>query len=104
VILSKAHRKQGKAPLLWGGCAQLSYFLTGEERRYVDRQSVFGRVAIRDPVSFGRGTWGAWELTARYSYLDFDDAEVRGGSMSDVTIGLASKLPRLNGSRRRSSI
>jgi len=35
-----------------------------------------------------KGTWGAWELATRFSYLDLTDAGIRGGEMWDVTAGI----------------
>ena len=35
-----------------------------------------------------RGPWGAWEVFGRYSHVDIDDADVRGGVMDKGTIGL----------------
>jgi phosphate-selective porin OprO/OprP len=88
IILSMANRLSDDDLLFWGAYAQVSYFITGEQRRYLKRQGVFGRVAINHAFSWKKRTWGAWELTARYSYLDLDDVEVRGGIMNDFTLGL----------------
>jgi phosphate-selective porin OprO/OprP len=87
IILSMTTRSNADL-LLWGGYAQVSYFITGETRRYLERQGVFGRVAINHAFSWKKRTWGAFELAARYSYLDLDDEEVRGGIMNDFTLGL----------------
>jgi phosphate-selective porin OprO/OprP len=52
-----------------------SYFLTGEEEAYrgFKPNSVF---------SLENGTWGAWELVARYHVLDTDNAAFEGGAAS----------------------
>ena len=88
IILSMANRSENEDLLFWGGYAQISYFITGEQRRYLKAQGVFGRVAINRAFSWKKRTWGAWELAARYSYMDLDDAEIRGGIMNNFTIGL----------------
>ena len=31
---------------------------------------------------------GAWELAVRYSYLDLDSGNVRGGTLGDTTVGV----------------
>ena len=83
-----------------GGYVQVSYFLTGEHRAYDKR---FGRFAgnylvgphtpfwfVRDEN--GRLNWGlgAWELAARFSYLDLNSAgnTIQGGKMDGVTLGV----------------
>ena len=52
-----------------------SYFLTGEEEAFrgFKPNSVF---------SLENGTWGAWELVARYHVLDPDNAAFEGGAAS----------------------
>ena len=32
--------------------------------------------------------WGAWQVAARYSYADFNDADVNGGIGSAFTLGV----------------
>jgi phosphate-selective porin OprO/OprP len=70
----------GGDPVFLHGCyAFVSYFLTGEHRSYSRNRGIFDKVQVlapflrleRDSVLF-RGP-GAWELAARFSYLDFDD-------------------------------
>lgn len=56
-----------------------SWILTGETRRYKNG-------AFKD-IAPSRSS-GAWELTARYSHLDLDDGQVRGGTQDNCTLGL----------------
>jgi len=49
-----------------------SAFLTGEHRNYLKRYGVFGRVRPKQNFLDGHGGLGAFELAARYSYLDLD--------------------------------
>ncbi len=43
---------------------------------------------LRTRLSWKHRTWGAWEVAARFSYLDLDDGSIRGGNLNDVTLGL----------------
>ena len=67
------------------------YFLTGEHRAYERHEGRFGRVVPRDDLrwnSCGFRSWGAWQIGARYGFLDLNDGLVQGGSIQDLTIGL----------------
>ncbi|NMC19626.1 MAG: hypothetical protein GYA33_04330 [Thermogutta sp.] len=76
---------------------QMSYFLTGEHRRYDRKKGAFTRVkpfenffrvrTCDGNIEMGRG---AWELAYRYSWLDLDDADaaIFGGYSSDHTVGV----------------
>jgi phosphate-selective porin OprO/OprP len=64
---------------LHGWYAMAGWVLTGESRGY--RAGAF-----KDVRPARRG--GAWELTARYSRIDLDDADVRGGVQRNATVGL----------------
>ena len=56
-----------------------SWVLTGEPRKYKDG-------AFKDIVPSKRS--GAWELAARYSRVNLNDASVLGGSEHNLTLGL----------------
>ena len=80
-----------------GGYAQVSYFLTGENRTYDRRLGRLGTIAVTPDENFWAvrdedGTinhgLGAWELAARYSYLNLNDGPVEGGVMQGLTFGL----------------
>jgi phosphate-selective porin OprO and OprP len=82
-----------------GGYVQMSYFLTGETRQY---DKAFGRIgsnyiANRPFSNFwlkrdenGNTTWGsgAWEVAARYSYLNLNDGTIQGGVLGGTSLGL----------------
>ena len=81
-----------------GGYIQAGYFLTGEHRTY-DRR--FGRIATNyfegptTPFWLLRredGSWtsglGAFEIAARYNYLNLNDGPVQGGVANSVNIAL----------------
>jgi phosphate-selective porin OprO/OprP len=73
---------------LWGSYAQASFFLTGENRNYLLGAGRFGRVRPNTPFNPARGEWGAWEIAARFSYIDLNDSFVDGGEMWAMTAGL----------------
>jgi phosphate-selective porin OprO/OprP len=58
-----------------------SWILTGETRPY-DRTVGYARRVMPE------GRWGAWELVARFSHVDLDDAAVQGGSFDKTYLGL----------------
>jgi phosphate-selective porin OprO/OprP len=87
-----------------GGYIQLAYTLTGENRAYDKRigtlaREYFGKPGphenfwlVRDDngsLFWGRG---AWEIAARYSYLDLNSGtgtnRIQGGIMDGVSLGL----------------
>jgi phosphate-selective porin OprO/OprP len=81
-----------------GGYVQLSYFLTGENRLYDKR---LGRLNVNyisspnTPFYLTRGEngdWlfgrGAWELTARYNYLNLNNGPIQGGQTEAYEVGL----------------
>ncbi len=80
----------GESVHVGGAYSHLSYFLTGENRifeRFGQHGAQFGR--NRPFTNFfvvpgGVGS-GAWELKARWSYLDLSDAD--SGQYNDLTLG-----------------
>ncbi len=66
---------------------QGSYFLTGEHRNYKTSAGAFDRVKPKENFHFGEGI-GAWEVAARYSQLNLNDAGISGGRLKDATVGL----------------
>ena len=65
--------------------AYASYFLTGESRRYDSRRASFGAVRPRRRFTDFKDSYGAVEIAFRYSHLDLDDKEIRGGTLNDFT-------------------
>jgi len=80
----------------YGAYVFASYFLTGENRVYKRSSATFGRVkpftnffCVRTCDGAIQSGWGAWELAARYSFLDFtDDNNGRAGLLNDLTLGV----------------
>lgn len=69
-----------------GVSAQAGYILTGEHRPYNRKAGVLGRIVPNK--DFGRGGYGAWEIAARGSMLDLEDADIRGDILTTSTIGI----------------
>jgi phosphate-selective porin OprO/OprP len=76
-------------PCYKGFYAQAGYFLTGEVRPYNRATGVFDRVKPLKNFRENDGL-GAWEVAARYSYLDLGQQEIgpSHGELNDVTLGL----------------
>ena len=66
---------------------QASYFLTGEHRNYETDVAEFGRIRPKHNYGEDHGM-GAWEIAMRYVYLDLIDDDIRGGRVSDLSVGL----------------
>lgn len=58
-----------------------SYVLTGEHRSYKPATGKFGGVKPSRAI-------GAWEVAARYSYLNLNDQNIQGGSEHNLTFSL----------------
>ncbi|HEY8514321.1 MAG TPA: porin [Candidatus Binatia bacterium] len=76
-------------PAFDGWYAYVSYFLTGERRAYKKSSGAFDRVRPKRNFGFGPDAgWGAFEVGARYSKIELDSGDVRGGNLGDTTVGL----------------
>jgi phosphate-selective porin OprO/OprP len=75
-------------PVFWGLYAELSYWLTGEHRRYLRGRGVFSRVVPRSRFEPESGQWGALEIAGRYSWLDLSNDGIRGGTLEEWSLGL----------------
>lgn len=78
-----------------GGYIYVAYFLTGDYQPYNRRLGKLGRPKIMenfflvDRLCGGHGSgWGAWQVAARYSYIDMTDADITGGVQNNVTLAL----------------
>ena len=94
-------------PKFSGWYVEASWILTGESKTYQanatnNEMATFNNPRVITPFDWTAGTWGAWEIAARYSDLDLNWHEgtigqtaaqapvggVRGGEQQIVTLGL----------------
>jgi phosphate-selective porin OprO/OprP len=73
-----------------GWYTQAAYLLTGEARPYKGKTGNFSRVKPKNPFSLKTGGTGAWEILARRSQVDLNDANagILGGEMDNTTLGV----------------
>lgn len=45
---------------------------TGEHRLYLPETGACGGISSARPLSFSIGGWGAWEVAARWNYVDLN--------------------------------
>ena len=80
-----------------GWYAYGSFFLTGEQRKYNTTEGVFMNIHPYHKFDPSKGGWGAWEVAARYSYINLNNSSggINGGKEDNVTLGL-NWYPRAN--------
>jgi phosphate-selective porin OprO and OprP len=84
---------QPQVTVFWhGGYVEALWFLTGEYRAYDKRAGAFDRVVPLHDYSLGSrncyGSLGAWQVGARFSYVNLNDKAIQGGIVYDWTFGL----------------
>lgn len=76
----------------WGYSTQVMYFLTGESRPYNRKTATFDRIVPLCPFVTKAGGIvegpGAWEVAARVSSIHLNSANIAGGTLTDLTLGL----------------
>lgn len=63
-----------------------SWFLTDDMRNYSGNKGSYGKVKPASIV--GKGGIGAWQLAARFSRVDLNDADITGGDAQNFSLGL----------------
>lgn len=78
-----------------GGYIYAAYFLTGEHMTYERASGTLGRISpfenffvVRDNSGRLCHGMGAWQVAARFSYLDLTDQDIAGGIGTNTTLGL----------------
>lgn len=88
-IATQVTRDASPDVLFDGYYVQGAWTLTGENYRYsTAKNAVFQPVAPAHPFSLKRGTWGAFELGARYQGISLNDKDIQGGVSHAVTGGI----------------
>ncbi len=87
ILVAVVDQIAGGTAVFPGAYVHAGYFLTGEVRPYDRKSGVLGMVTPREPFSRSGGL-GAWEVAARWSMLDLNDAGIRGGRLNNITLGL----------------
>jgi phosphate-selective porin OprO/OprP len=85
---NKVDSKEADDPEFQGAYVYGSWFVTGENRRYSTSSGAFSRVSPKKNFYPTKGGAGAWELTARWSYIDLNDKNIRGGEENNLTAGV----------------
>lgn len=81
-ICTNIDRDTGGSSLQFNGWhVSGSWLLTGETRKYEAVNKTFRRVKPASKL-------GAWELNLRFSSIDLNDADIRGGAQDNLTFGL----------------
>ena len=75
-------------PQFWGLYIFGSYFMTGEHRNYGTSSGTFYRLEPKRKFHPREGGWGAWEVAARFSFIDLNDEAIRGGKEANFTAAL----------------
>jgi phosphate-selective porin OprO/OprP len=80
-------------PRFSGFYAQAGWFLTGDIRPYRKANGVWSRVRpktnYRKGNPFKRSNGGSWELMARFSKVDLDGGDIRGGMLTNLSAGVS---------------
>jgi phosphate-selective porin OprO and OprP len=69
-----------------GYYVQGGWFITDDMRNYSGSKGAFGKVKPGSVV--GKGGIGAWQLAARFSSVDLNDADITGGDAQNFSLGL----------------
>jgi phosphate-selective porin OprO/OprP len=73
-------------PSFFSWYAELGYYLTGETRGY--KNGMWDRTKVLKP--FSQGGWGAFQVNARYDYLDLATDDLKEGFTNNFTTGVAT--------------
>jgi len=90
-LLTNVNTGTGNTEILYNFSSyygQVSYFLTGEHKKYKSSYGGFNRMKPFRNFSGKNNGSGAWEVAVRYSNSDLNSNDIFGGEQTDVTLGL----------------
>lgn len=79
-------------PSFFSWYAEAGYFLTGESRGY--KNGAWDRTKVLNP--FDKGGWGAFQINARYDYLDLDSNKLKTAFSNNFATGVAAASNNLS--------
>lgn len=71
-----------------GWALQGGYFLTGEMRPYNTANGTWGRVMPKHNFDCAGSGMGAWEVVARWDFINLNDGPIDGGKMRTLSLGV----------------
>jgi phosphate-selective porin OprO/OprP len=83
--IARVKRSELEAPVFHAYYVSASYALTGEARPYGENRGTIHRIRPKREMGDGSGGLGAFEIAARFSYIDLNDKDITGGKLADVT-------------------
>jgi phosphate-selective porin OprO/OprP len=75
-------------PNFSGWYIAVSYWSTGESRKYNAYRGSFGRNKPKQNLYDGKGGYGGWEVAYRFDSLDLIDGGITGGEQVTHTVGV----------------
>jgi len=78
----------GKTYEFFAYYGMIGYFLTGEHRNYLASTGSFGPIKVKNNFNPQAKGWGAWEIALRYSSINLNSKDIKGGQLNDITVGL----------------
>jgi phosphate-selective porin OprO/OprP len=65
--------------------------VTGEHRPYIRKQGAIDRIKVLRPLGNNQDSgygWGGFEPAFRFSYVDLNSRDIKGGRLFNMTAGL----------------
>lgn len=76
----KVNRGNGQSNVTFSGYrSNVNYVLTGEARKFKHSNGTLGQVIPKNDC-------GAWEISAKYNFLNFNDKDIKGGNTRNMGV------------------